>query len=82
MNSEPPLPTGPFHRMLVLGDSIAYGMCAHQAANVFPQVAAQLLRQFQAGEMTVLNRALPAEVISSHAPGYEESAKPSLVERY
>ncbi len=82
MNTPRSLPEGPFRRMLVLGDSIAYGMCAHESGNEFPQVAAQLLRRFQGGDLTVLNRALPAEVISSRAPGYEESAKPSLIERY
>lgn len=82
MTSAPSLPAGPFHKMVVLGDSIAYGMCAHEAENEFPQVAAQLLRRFQGAELTVLNRALPAEVISPRAPGYEESAKPSLIERY
>jgi len=82
MTAQRPLPVGPFQKLLVLGDSIAYGMCAHEAENEFPQVAAQLLRRFQGVELTVLNRALPAEVISPRAPGYEESAKPSLIERY
>lgn len=74
--------TGPFHRMVVLGDSIAYGMCAHEPANEWAQVVARLLRRFQDGNLQMLNRGLPAGVISPRCPGYEESAKPSLVERF
>ena len=77
-----PQPAGPFRRMVVVGDSISYGMCAHRSENEFPQVAAALLRKFQEGEVKVFNRALPAEVISPRVPGYDESAQPSLLERY
>jgi lysophospholipase L1-like esterase len=76
------LPRGPFRRMVVLGDSIAYGMCASRPENEWNQVAAGWLRRFQDVDLQVFNRGLPAEVISPRAPGYEESAKPSLIERY
>jgi len=82
MSAKPGLTAGPFHRMVVLGDSIAYGMCAHRPEHEWNQVAAELLRRFQDEELEVLNRGLPAEVISPRAPGYAESAKPSLMERY
>ena len=72
----------PFRRMVVLGDSIAYGMCAGEPRHEWPQVAASLLRDFQPEELIVLDRALPAGVISPRCPGYAESAKPSLIERY
>jgi len=68
--------------MVVLGDSIAYGMCAAEPENEWNQVVAGLLRKFQDEELTVFNRGLPAGVISPRCPGYEESAKPSLIERY
>jgi lysophospholipase L1-like esterase len=68
--------------MVVLGDSIAYGMCAYEPANEWAQVVAALLRKFQDEPLTVFNRALPAGVISPRAPGYPQSAKPSLLERY
>jgi lysophospholipase L1-like esterase len=76
------LPSGPFRRMVVLGDSIAYGMCAYRPENEWNQVVAGWLRRFQDVDLQILNRGLPAEVISPRAPGYEESAKPSLIERY
>lgn len=68
--------------MVVLGDSIAYGMCAHEAENEWVQVLARLLRGFQDAELEVHNRGLPAGVISPRCPGYNEAVKPSLIERY
>jgi lysophospholipase L1-like esterase len=68
--------------MVVLGDSIAYGMCATEPRHEWAQVAANLLRDFQDEDLVVLNRGLPAGVISPRCPGYRESAKPSLIERY
>jgi len=75
-------PRGPFRRMVVLGDSISYGMCAYEPSNEWNQVVANLLRKFQDESLTVFNRGLPASVISPRCPGYLQSAKPSLLERY
>jgi lysophospholipase L1-like esterase len=72
----------PFQRMVVLGDSIAYGTCAYEPENEWNQVVAGLLRKFQDVPLTVFNRGLPATVISPRSPGYIQSAKPSLLERY
>jgi lysophospholipase L1-like esterase len=68
--------------MVVLGDSIAYGMCAHQPENEWVQVVAGLLRRFQSVDLDVRNQGLPAGVVSRRCPGYGEAAKPSLIERY
>jgi lysophospholipase L1-like esterase len=73
---------GPFQRLVILGDSNAYGMCAQDPNNAWPQVAANWIRKFQNVQLKVLNRSLPGNVISSRCPGYEESCKPSLMERY
>jgi lysophospholipase L1-like esterase len=77
-----PVPAGPFKRMVILGDSVSYGMCAREPLHEWGQVVAGWLRQFQDGGLEVLNRGLPAEVISPRAPGYEASCRPSLIERY
>lgn len=82
MTDKTRYPQGPFRRMVVLGDSISYGMCAGEPENEWNQVVAGLIRAFQDEPLEVLNRGLPAEVISPGAPGYEDSAKPSLIERY
>ena len=73
---------GPFRRLVILGDSNSYGMCAHEARNEWNQVLAHWLRHFQDEPLQVFNRGLPAEVISPRCPGYADSAKPSLMERY
>ena len=73
---------GPFRRMVVIGDSISYGMCAAEPEHEWNQVVGRLLRDFQDEGPTVFNRGLPAGVLSPRCPGYEESAKPSLLERY
>ena len=72
----------PFQRMVVIGDSISYGMCAADPKHEWNQVVARLLRQFQDSGPTVFNRGLPAGVISPRCPGYADSTKPSLLERY
>jgi lysophospholipase L1-like esterase len=76
------LSRGPFRRLVVIGDSITYGMCAHRPEHQWSSVLADLLRTFQEDELKVLNRGLPAQVLSPGAPGYAESVKPSLMERY
>ena len=58
--------------MVVIGDSITYGMCAYRPDHQWSRVLANLLRAFQDGELEVFNRGLPAEVLSPAAPGYEE----------
>lgn len=72
----------PFRRLVILGESNAYGMCASRPAFEWNQVLAELLRAFQDGELEILNRALPSAVISPRSPGYEMAARPSLIERY
>jgi lysophospholipase L1-like esterase len=72
----------PFQRMVVIGDSISYGMCASRPENEWNQVVARLLARFQDKGPTVFNRGLPAGVISPRCPGFPESTKPSLQERY
>ena len=38
---------GPFRRLVILGDSNSYGMCAHDPRNEWNQVLANWLRHFQ-----------------------------------
>ncbi len=73
---------GPFRRMLVLGESIAYGMAACRPENGWVQVLASLLRKFQDVELQVFNRSIPGAVISPRCPAYGYSGLPSLIERY
>jgi lysophospholipase L1-like esterase len=71
-----------FDRMVVIGDSIAYGMCSFERESEWAQVTARLLRKFHNERLLLFNRGIPANVLSPRCPGYEESVKPSLIERY
>jgi len=75
----------PFRRMVVMGESNAFGMCASDPRNEWVQTAANLLRDFQDEPLHVINNSIPANVISPDSPGYASLpaiGKPSATERY
>ena len=67
--------------MLVMGDSIAWGMSASRPDRAWASVAAAQLREFGSPHLELVNRGIPASVISPRNPGYAVSARPSLIER-
>jgi lysophospholipase L1-like esterase len=77
----------PVRRMVVMGESNAYGMCATDPENEWVQVVASLIRRHQDGYLQVRNNSIPANVLSPAAPGYipfrgEYATAPSALERY
>lgn len=50
------VPDRSFRRLVILGDSISYGMCASEPRLEWNQVVANLIREFQDEELTVFNR--------------------------
>jgi lysophospholipase L1-like esterase len=76
----------PVSRLVVMGESNAYGMCAGDPANEWVQTLAGCLRRFQGEPVRVFNNAIPANVLSPDAPGYEMGdyyrTAPSALERY
>ena len=78
----------PVKRMVVMGESNAYGMAAGDPRNEWVQTLANLLRQFQDEPLRVFNNSLPGNVISPDAPGYLPivpgffGTSPSAIERY
>ena len=76
----------PVKRMVVMGESNAYGMNALDPANEWVQVIAGLIRKFQDAPLRVFNNAIPANVISPDAPGYDpkdiNATAPSAIERF
>ncbi len=76
----------PVRRMVVMGESNAYGMNAGDPLNEWVQTLAFLLRRFQDGPLRVFNNAIPANVISPRAPGYRPGpgcgTAPSALERF
>ena len=76
----------PVRRLVVMGESNAYGMCAGDPLNEWVQTLAFLIRRFQEGPLRVFNNAIPSNVISPRAPGYDPQAvygiAPSALERF
>jgi lysophospholipase L1-like esterase len=75
----------PVRKMILLGESNAFGMCASDPRNEWAQTVANLIRDFQDEALTFLNNAIPANVISPRSPGYQslpDYALPTAVERY
>jgi hypothetical protein len=76
----------PVQRLVVMGESNAYGMSAGEPGNEWVQSLAGLIRRFQDAPLRVFNNAIPANVISPDAPGYKAQdfyrTAPSAIERY
>ena len=75
----------PVHKLVVIGESNAFGMCASDPRNEWVQTVANLIRDFQDEYVVVLNNSIPANLISTRSPAYgtlPEHAKPSALERY
>ena len=76
----------PIRRMVVMGESNAFGMNASQPKNEWVQVVAEQLRDGQDGPLRCYNHAIPSNVISPDAPGYEAGdfyrTAPSAIERF
>jgi lysophospholipase L1-like esterase len=73
-------------RMVVMGESNAYGMSAGDPSNEWVQVLSSCIRKFQKAPIRVFNNSIPANVISPRAPGYDSKdlfgTSPSAIERY
>ncbi len=54
----------PVRRMVVIGESNAFGMCASDPRNEWVQTVANLIRDFQDEPLHLFNNAIPANVIS------------------
>jgi hypothetical protein len=76
----------PVRRLVVMGESNAYGMSASSPSNEWVQVLGNSIREFQDESVRVFNNAIPANVISPDAPGYVKGAiyrtAPSAIERF
>ncbi len=76
----------PIQRLVVMGESNTYGMSAGDPNNEWVQSLAGLIRRFQDSPLRVFNNAIPANVISPAAPGYDPNdvygTAPSAIERY
>ena len=75
----------PVRKMVVIGESNAFGMNASDPRNEWVQAVANLIRDFQEGPLQVVNNAIPANVISRRSPGYsseDNRSLPTALDRY
>ena len=75
----------PVRRLVLLGESNGFGMCAGDPRNEWIQVVANLVRDFQDEPLSVWNNSVPGCVIGPRSPGYPglpEGSLPSALERY
>jgi lysophospholipase L1-like esterase len=75
----------PVQKIVVIGESNAFGMCATDPRNEWVQTASNLIRDFEDESLAVFNNSIPANVISPHSPGFAhlpDWGKPSALERY
>ena len=72
-----------FRRMVVLGESTVQGGGWLQSEDQrFGDVVAKLITLCQAEPVEYFNAGVSASVISPRSPGYDDSGKPSAMERY
>lgn len=72
-----------FKTMVILGEStVAGGEWVPTQRDRFPDVLAGLINQCQENPVEYINKGIGANAISPRSPGYEDSAKPSALERY
>lgn len=86
MNMRNDYRSEPIRRMVVMGESNAYGMNAVCAENEWVQTLGNQIRDLQDGPLRIFNHAIPSNVISPDAPGYTPGdayrTSPSALERY
>ncbi|MDO8586408.1 MAG: SGNH/GDSL hydrolase family protein [Armatimonadota bacterium] len=72
-----------FERLVILGESTVQGGGWLQRQDQrFGDIIAQLIDACQAKPVEYFNEGVSASVISPRSPGYDDSAKPSAMERY
>jgi len=77
--------SAPVRRLVALGESNGFGMCAGDPRNEWVQALANLIRDFQDEPLSVENNSIPGCVISPRSPGHPglpEGSLPSALERF
>jgi lysophospholipase L1-like esterase len=75
----------PVRKLILLGESNGFGMCAGDPRNEWIQTLAGLMRDFQDEPLLVMNNSIPGSVIGPSSTGYPflpDGARPSALERY
>jgi lysophospholipase L1-like esterase len=73
----------PFRKMVILGEStVEGGPWLFSAGFRFGDILASLINSVQSSPMEYINKGIGANSISPRSPGYQDSRKPSALERY
>ena len=73
----------PFERMVILGEStVEGGPWLQESSQRYADVLAGLIGTCQGAPIEYHNKGIGANAISTRSPGYEQSRKPSAMERY
>jgi len=76
--------SAPFQKMVTFGESHTVGVAATQQAKGWPYVLKSLIDQFQDTPITLINRGLGADILSTQSPIYTsyQNKRPIGIERY
>jgi len=72
----------PFRFMVAIGDSITMGAAATRREYSWVYRLARLLSEFQGAELPFFNAGISGNLLSPRSAAYEQSAKPSGLERF
>ena len=73
----------PFQRLVIMGEStVQGGPWLHQEGDRYADILVKLINACQEKPVEYHNKGISANAISPRSPGYQESAKPSALERY
>lgn len=73
----------PFERMVILGEStVEGGPWLEETSHRYADILANLIGLCQGAPIEYHNKGIGANAISTRSPGYEQSRKPSAMERY
>ena len=71
----------PVGRLIVLGESTAWGYSVTDKARCWANLLAAMIEEFQGSPLELINQSIGSNVLTTKCPAYEKSAKPAGLER-
>lgn len=79
MNSEKNQPC--FRKIVAIGDSITYGLCASAPENRWVNLLAAMVEKWMGSPVQLCNRGISANILCVDTPAYAYASKPTGLER-
>lgn len=70
-----------FHKIVAIGDSITYGMCASRPENQWVNLLAAMLEKWLGSPVQLCNRGISGNILCVDTPAYAFASKPTGLER-